>query len=68
MARKPDHPHRAILKKIGDQTLLDEGVPPYLVKSWKYRGVPWSARGKVARIAKAKRVPLPANFTEERVA
>lgn len=59
---------REVIEKIGDEALIAEGVAPHCVKAWKYRGVPWSARAKIARIAKAKRIKLPANFVEERAA
>lgn len=57
---------REVLEKIGDQTLIASEVPPHCVKAWKYRGIPWRERGKVARIAASKRIKLPADFVEER--
>ncbi len=57
---------REVLEMIGDDALLASAVPPYCVKQWKYRGIPWSARGKVARIAASKKIKLPSDFTEER--
>lgn len=59
---------REVIEKIGDDALIAEGIPPHCVKAWKYRGVPWAARAKVARIAKARRVKIPSNFAEERAA
>lgn len=59
---------REVLEKIGDAALIASDVPPHCVKAWKYRGIPWKERGKVARIASSKRIKLPANFLEERAA
>lgn len=59
---------REVLEKIGDETLLASDVKPHCVKAWKYRGIPWKERGKVARLASSKRIKLPANFLEERAA
>ncbi len=59
---------REVIEKIGDDALLAHGVKAHCVKQWKYRGIPWKARGKIARIAAGKRIKLPANFIEEKVA
>lgn len=61
-------PDREVIEAIGDKALIANGVPDYCVKQWKYRGIPWKARAKVARIAASKRIKLPANFVEERAA
>lgn len=66
MATKPAT-DRQVLESIGDEALIASGVPEYLVKSWKYRAIPWNRRGTVARIAEAQKVKLPADFlTEQR--
>lgn len=57
---------REVLERIGDETLIASDVKPHCVKAWKYRGIPWNRRGKVARIAASKKIKLPADFTEER--
>lgn len=59
---------REVLEKIGDEALIASKVKPHCVKAWKYRGIPWKERGKVARLAASKRIKLPANFIEERAA
>lgn len=66
MSTKTPHPDRAVLEKIGDDALLAEGISDSCVKQWKYRGVPWSGRAKVARLAKARRIRLPPRFEEHR--
>lgn len=67
MARKTN-PDRKVIEAIGDDALLAEGIPDYCVKQWKYRGVPWTARAKIARIAASRRIKLPPKFIEERAA
>ncbi len=57
---------RDILEAIGDEALLANNVTPHCVKQWKYRGVPWRFRSKVAKLATSKKIKLPADFTEER--
>jgi hypothetical protein len=57
---------REVLEKIGDETLIASAVPAHCVKAWKYRGIPWKDRAKVARIAASKRIKVPADFAEER--
>lgn len=57
---------REVLEKIGDETLIASAVPAHCVKSWKYRGIPWKERGKVARLAAEKRIKLPPKFLEHR--
>lgn len=57
---------REVLESIGDEALLESGVPPHCVKAWKYRGIPWNKRGKVERVARSRRVKLPADFHQER--
>lgn len=68
MAQTTTLPDREVLEKIGDETLLAEGIAAHCVKQWKYRGVPWKERAKVARIAASKKIKLPANFAEVRPA
>lgn len=57
---------REVLEKIGDEALIASNVRPHCVKAWKYRGIPWKDRAKVARIAASKRIKLPLDFGEER--
>lgn len=59
---------RAVLEKIGSDTLLRAGYTDWQIKKWiqKDRGIPWKDRAKVARIAATKRVKVPADFLHER--
>ncbi len=57
---------RDILEAIGDAVLLANDVTAHCVKQWKYRGVPWRYRAKVAKLAASKRIKIPADFVEER--
>lgn len=61
---------REVLDAIGDEALLAAGCSEHQTKKWrnKRRGIPWKDRGKVAEIARAKRIKLPADFLTERVA
>lgn len=61
---------REVLDKIGDDALADLGFTEHQLKKWrqKTRGIPWKDRAKIARVAAAKRIRLPANFAEERAA
>lgn len=65
MATK-SHPDWAILEKIGDELLIAAGVSQVLIKSWRYRGIPWNKRGLVLRLAKQRRIKVPPNFYEHR--
>lgn len=65
MATKPPT-DREVLESIGDEALIASGVPEYLVKSWKYRAIPWKDRGRVARVAAIRKIKLPADFLTER--
>lgn len=56
------HPDHEVLSKIGLDALLAAGFEWRQIKQWNYRGVAWPKRGVVAALAKAKRVPLPADF------
>lgn len=57
---------RQIIADLGGHEALAEatGYRAATVKQWKLskRGIPWKDRAKVAEIAKAKRVKLPADF------
>lgn len=57
---------KEIIADIGVETLTAYGFPLASVKKWKQRGIPWKERGKIAKLAAAKRVKLPADFAEER--
>lgn len=57
---------RDILEAIGDETLLANDVTPHCVKQWKYRGIPWRYRSKVAKLAASKRIKVPPHFIEFR--
>lgn len=57
---------KEIIAALGVDTLTAHGFTLDCVKKWKQRGIPWRERGKVARLAAAKRVKLPADFAEER--
>jgi hypothetical protein len=57
---------RRIIETIGDDALIARAVPAHCVKAWKYRGIPWKDRAKVARIAADQSIDLPANFIEEK--
>jgi hypothetical protein len=62
MATK-SHPDWAVLEKIGESALIAEGVTAHCIKSWRYRGVPWNMRGRIALLAKSLRVRVPSDFS-----
>jgi hypothetical protein len=59
-----------VIAKLGGPAFVAERLEytEWAVKKWLQRGIPWKDRGKVARLAKAQRVRLPADFTEVRAA
>lgn len=38
------------------------GCKDNAVSNWRERGIPWRKKGEVARLAKEKRVMIPADF------
>lgn len=57
---------RDVLEAIGDAALLAADITPHQAKQWKYRGVPWRYRSKVAKLAASKRIKVPPHFIELR--
>jgi hypothetical protein len=59
-----------VIAKLGGPALVAEKLEytEWAVKKWlqRDRGIPWKDRPKVAKLASAKRVKLPADFLQER--
>lgn len=64
MAKTPTD--KQIIGELGISALMDLGYSEDAIKKWRKRGIPWSARHKVKKLAVAKRVKIPADFAEER--
>ena len=60
-------PDRIIVDQLAAALVAAE-YDPRTVKQWRYRGIPWRERAKVAKIASLKKVKLPADFLTERTA
>lgn len=61
---------RDLIDALGVSALVAEGYTEWQVKKWRSskRGIPWKERGRVAKIARKLRRPLPPNFDEQRTA
>jgi hypothetical protein len=67
-SRTPPSTDKEVIANIGDEALIKAGYTEWQIKKWgqKTRGIPWKDRAKVAQIAAAKRVKVPADFLQER--
>jgi hypothetical protein len=56
--------HSEIIDALGGPSAVGAAVKskPNSVSMWRERGIPWKRRLAVARLAKEKSVPLPADF------
>lgn len=56
-----------VIDRIGAEALRAAGYSDWQIKKWvqSTRGIPWRERAKVAKVAAAKKVRLPADFLHE---
>lgn len=56
--------HSELIVALGDTSSVADalGLKDTQVSNWKQRGVSWRYRHKLAKLAKRKRVELPADF------
>lgn len=67
MSSSPLSTDKELVKALGVETLMDAfEYSEHRVKKWMQRGIPWKDRNRVAKLASAKRVRLPAGFLQER--